>query len=117
MRASRLTSLLMLLMGTLFLSAPQDAYSAETMISASDDAYVQQRRPNTNKGVTSLKVVNDGKQINSYIMFHVGGLTGPVTSATVRMKLRASTPDAGALYSVSNNLAGSTLPWTEHNIT
>ncbi len=54
---------------------------------------------------------------HSYLKFNVGGLSGPVRSAKLRLYVTDDSPDGGAIYSVSNNYAGTSTPWTESGLT
>ncbi|MFQ5600868.1 MAG: hypothetical protein ACE5G2_09985, partial [Candidatus Krumholzibacteriia bacterium] len=67
MRSASSVAILRGMVLILCLSAASQARGQSTF-SATDDAYVQERRPKTNKGAArSLRVYNDGKQTNSYV--------------------------------------------------
>jgi hypothetical protein len=84
-----------------------------------DDAYVRSSNPNNNYGGGSdvrIRKANSGELTNSYFKFNVTGLSGPVSSAKIRLNVLDASDQGGAMYSVSNNLSGTTTPWTEGSI-
>jgi len=85
---------------------------------ATDDTQVKSSKPTSNYGsLTSLRVrFTSSEIINSYLKFNVTGTGGSVSSAILRLYVTDDSPDGGSIYLVSNNLAGSTTPWTESNI-
>jgi hypothetical protein len=68
------------------------------------DARVEKARPATNYGRSStLKVANG---VETYLRFDVGGLTGPVQKAVLRLFVANGTNDGPAVYGTGNS-------WTE----
>jgi hypothetical protein len=47
----------------------------------------------------------------------VSGVTGAVQGARLRLRVVDAGPDGGFVYSVSNNFAGTSTPWTENALT
>jgi len=82
------------------------------------DAYVRSDQPGNNFGTaTTLRMKQSSPIYNSYLKFVVSGVSGPVQSAKVRMKVTVASSSGGSIYSVSNNKKNSSSPWTETNIT
>ena len=82
------------------------------------DAWVRSSSPNSNFGARPELTVRSGNQTaRSYLKFNVSGLTGAVQSATLRLRVIDAGPDGGSVFAVSNNLAGTSTPWTESVLT
>ncbi|MGH3036626.1 MAG: DUF7594 domain-containing protein [Gaiellaceae bacterium] len=78
-----------------------------------DDAYVRQPFPDENAGAqTTLRVFKSGtSDTQSYFKFTVSGVTGAVSSVTLRLWVTDASAVAGSIYEVSN------LTWSEGSIT
>ena len=83
------------------------------------DAYVSSFRSGNNYGTGSSILVRNSNQhdYQGYLRFSVSGMTGTLTSATLRLYVTDGGSDAGGCYAVSNNYAGTSTPWTETGIT
>ena len=82
------------------------------------DARVEQANPTTNVGTSSTLGADQSStaQIESYLTFNVGGLTGPVSSAKLRLRTTTGssspTTNGPAVYGVTGNSWGeSTVNW------
>ena len=81
------------------------------------DAWVRLSSPTTNFGTRpELRVQGGSKTTRSYLKFNVSGVTGPVQSAMLRLRVIDAGPDGGSIFSVSNNFAGTSTPWTESGL-
>jgi PKD repeat protein len=78
-----------------------------------DDAYVRQPNPDENAGAdTTVRVYKSGvSDTQSYFRFTVTGVTGTVTSATLRLWVTDASSVAGSIYSVADTI------WSEETIT
>jgi hypothetical protein len=82
----------------------------------SDDAYVNSSNATSNFGTSStLRVRNSSTVLISYLKFVVSGISGSAQSATLRLFVTQSN-EGGSAYLVSNNLNGTSNPWTEGDI-
>ena len=82
------------------------------------DAWVRSSSPSSNFGARPELSVRGGNQTTrSYLKFNVSGVTGAVQSATLRLRVIDAGPDGGSVFSVSNNFAGTSTPWTESGLT
>jgi hypothetical protein len=52
----------------------------------------------------------------AYLKFDVAGLSGAPVSAKLRLYVANSSPDGGAVYSVSNNYLDGAAPWAESGL-
>ena len=78
------------------------------------DAYVANSKPTTNYGTATTLQLRQGTPSNNityhtYLQFNVSGLTGPVTSAKLRLSVTDASPDGGSIFDVANT-------WTEAGI-
>jgi hypothetical protein len=78
------------------------------------DAYVANSKATTNYGTAATLQLRQGTPSNNityhtYLQFNVSGLTGPVTSAKLRLSVTDASPDGGSVFDVSN-------VWTETGI-
>lgn len=82
------------------------------------DSYVRLSTPTSNYGsVTSLRLRDSGgDKLNSYLKFDVTNITGPVTSAKLRMNVTEASVNGGSVYIVSNYYLGTSSPWTQSGI-
>lgn len=87
------------------------AQSSNTLtVPAAADARVLAASPTTNHGtVTRLDVDNPGE--NSYIRFHVSGVTGPVTSAVLRLHVTNGSSNGPSLYPTSSDWTETAINW------
>lgn len=60
---------------------------------------------------TELRVRFGSISYRSYVKFQVSGLTGPVTSAKLRLNVTEDSPDGGRVYRVANSWSESSLTW------
>jgi len=82
-----------------------------TNIVPAADAYVNSASPSTNYG-SSTQLRGDGSQVVlSYLRFNVSGLSGAVTSATLRIYANSFSNGGYSIHGVSNNT------WAEGTIT
>jgi hypothetical protein len=77
------------------------------------DATVKQTSPNTNYGAAAVLETDDGTNaaVQSYLRFDVSGVTGPVTSARLRVYVTNGTVDGPPVFAVSDTA------WSESAIT
>jgi hypothetical protein len=81
------------------------------------DAWVRLSSPSSNFGARpELRVQGGSKATRSYLKFNVSGVTGSVQSATLRLRVIDAGPDGGSVFSVSNNFAATSTPWTESGL-
>jgi len=82
------------------------------------DAWVRSSSPSSNFGSRSdLLVKSSSQTIRSYLKFVVSGVSGTIQAARLRLRVVDAGSDGGFAYSVSNNFAGSSTPWTESGLT
>ena len=84
-----------------------------------EDAYVRSSDPTLNFGSgTELRARKSTSGILqvTYLKFNVSGLTGPVTSAKIRLFSLDNTDEGGSIFAVSNNYAGTSTPWDEDGL-
>jgi photosystem II stability/assembly factor-like uncharacterized protein len=82
------------------------------------DAWVRSSSPSSNFGSTSELRVRSGSQtIRSYLKFDVSGVSGAIQSAKLRLRVIDAGPSGGSVFSVSNNFAGTSTPWSESGLT
>src|SRR5690606_34815436 len=86
--------------------------------SPTDDSWVRSTSPSSNYGSQDTVRVRltASETINTYLKFNLSGITGPVQGAKLRLFVADDSPSGGSIYLVSNNLAGSSTPWTESTI-
>jgi len=78
------------------------------------DAYISKSNPTTNYGTANtLRVRNASSTYSAYLKFEVTGISGAVQRAVLRLYATTGSNDNGSLYSVSNNYAGTSDPWSE----
>jgi hypothetical protein len=88
---------------------------AQTLyFSPGGDAQVNSGSPTKNYGgVATLRARDEATDYRFFLKFAVGGLAGAVRSAKLRLFVTDASPNGGALYGVSNDLLGSSTPWSE----
>ena len=86
------------------------AGSTFTFISIAD-SYVESTKPSTNYGSATQIRVDGSPDVHSYLRFNIQGLSGTVTSATLRVYANSAVSAGYEARSVSNNT------WTESGIT
>ena len=91
-------------------SATPAAGGTFTFISIAD-SYVESSNPSSNYGSATQIRVDGSPDVHSYLRFNVQGLSGTVTSATLRVYANSALSAGHDAYSVSNNT------WTETGIT
>jgi len=80
---------------------------------AEADARVQESSPGTNYGTSYLRA--DGgadPDVESYLRFTISGVTGPVSSAKLRVYAYTGSGNGPAVFSTSNTWSESGLTWT-----
>jgi hypothetical protein len=81
------------------------------------DAYVRSTEPTTNFGANNtIRVKLSSPNMNGYLKFNVTGMEGTAQLAKLRLYVSSASPSGGSVYLVSNNLEGSSTPWTESAI-
>lgn len=70
------------------------------------DSYVDASKPNNNYGGSTQLRTDSSPQIRSFLRFNVTGLSGPVTSATLRIHARSSLTAGYDVSRVANNTWG-----------
>jgi PKD repeat protein len=83
---------------------------------AAADAQVKSTSPNTNYGADTTVRVREGTPTDlvtyhTYLRFVVSGVTGPVTSAKLRLFVTDASPDGGTIYTDPGGWIESTLTW------
>jgi calcineurin-like phosphoesterase family protein len=78
---------------------------------SSADSYVESSNPGTNYGSATQIRVDGSPDVRSYLRFSVQGLSGTVTSATLRVYANSAVTAGYDAHSVSDNT------WTESGIT
>jgi hypothetical protein len=78
---------------------------------SSADSYVESSNPSTNYGSATQIRVDASPDVRSYLRFNVQGLSGNVTSATLRIFANSAVTAGYDAHSVSNNT------WVESSIT
>ncbi len=85
-----------------------------------DDGQVKVSEPAKNYGGKGTTKVEDGKFV-SYFKFVVAGVSAPVQSATLRLRVSDGTSDGGSTggsaFAVSNEFSTSASPWNEGALT
>ncbi|MGH3007390.1 MAG: DUF7594 domain-containing protein, partial [Gaiellaceae bacterium] len=77
-----------------------------------DDAYVRSNHPGENTGgQATIRAFKDLAETNSYLKFSVAGVSGPVTSVTLRLFVVDGSAAAGSIYGVTDT------GWSEGTIT
>jgi PKD repeat protein len=78
-----------------------------------DDAYVRSNFPNENTGgQTTIRTYRNGAtETHSYLKFSVSGITGPVSSAKLRLWVSDASNTAGSIYALPDTT------WSESTIT
>ena len=86
--------------------------AAKLVFTPEADTYVEQENPSTNNGLSDELHVDGGEDPSeeSYLRFNVTGMTGPVTTATLRLYSKGGTADGPAVNRV-------TWEWTEGELT
>ncbi len=85
-------------------------HSISTVFAASADAYVASAKPNTNYGGSTVLKVRD-KVYRSFVKFAVTGLSGPPSSARLRLWVTNPSTAGGGVYKVSNSWTQSGITW------
>jgi len=78
------------------------------------DAQVKDSSPTSNFGtLNQFRLRSSGPAYTAYLKFDVSGVGGSIQSAKLRVFAFDGTDVAGSVYSVSNNYADNSGPWTE----
>jgi hypothetical protein len=96
-------------LGPLVVSDPVAAI--ETRLAPEADARVEQANPGSNFGSSSRLVADLTPATESYLRFTVPAGTGPVTKATLRLRVENGTPDGPKVRTTSNQWDESTITW------
>ena len=90
----------------------RDAAQASSTITvpAAADARVLSASPTTNHGSVSRLDVDDPGE-HSYLRFNVSGVTGPVTSAVLRLYVTNGSSNGPSLYPTSSDWSETTITW------
>jgi PKD repeat protein len=98
---------------TITVSPPGGGGSTLTF-TPTDDAYVRSSYPGENTGAqATIRAFKSLAETNSYLKFSVAGVSGPVTSATLRLFVVDGSTAAGRIYSVTDTLwSEGTITWT-----
>lgn len=85
----------------------------QTTINPSADTNVKEQYPTRNYGTLTNLIVDSGTGINveTYLKFDVTNVTGPITSAKLRLYVYSGSNNGPALYTASDN------SWTESGLT
>ena len=85
-----------------------------------DDGQVKVTGPTKNYGTKATTKVEKGT-FRSYFKFNVTSLSGPITSAKLRLQVTDQLADGsdsgGSIFAASNNHVGTSTPWTEASLT
>lgn len=89
-----------------------------TTLTPTQDAFVKEAAPTTAYGTaTNLNVQDAAKDQRTYLKFDLGGVSGSISRATLRLYANLDAPQGGTVYPVSNTYAGTTTPWLETGLT
>ncbi len=91
--------------------APHAPGSYTLTFPAEADAMVQQASPTTNSGTFDQLRTDAGADEQSYLRFIVGGVSGKITSAKLRLRSASDTVDGPALRGTSNAWSENTITW------
>lgn len=91
----------------LFTSTPTSTPSTGVTFTPIADAYINGSTPTTNYGFQTTLRADASPDIRSYLRFNVQGLSGPVTSAILRIHANSASTAGYQIRSVSDNT------WTE----
>jgi hypothetical protein len=83
-------------------------------VNPTKDSYVRSAYPTENNGsaLALRSYTANGKETRSYLSFTVSGLSGTVSSATLRLFVKNESPAGGALYAVpDSSWSESALTW------
>jgi len=80
-----------------------------TTFLAAEDATIKNDYPGTNFGTETDLKVKIGRI--TYLKFSVSGLSGPVTSAKLRLLVNDPSSDGGTLYQVGNSWSELAITW------
>lgn len=95
-----------------------DTADTETVLTPTNDAFINLRRARGNFGAKSvLKVKDAAADFHTYIKFNAARVTAPVQSATLRLYVTNGGPDGGDIYAVSSYYDGTQELWLEEHLT
>src|SRR5688500_16962706 len=95
--------------GPLVMSDPAGA--VETRLSPEADARVEQGTPDGNFGSSSRLVADLSPATESYLRFTVPAGTGPITRATLRLRVENSTSDGPKVRATASEWQEATVTW------
>lgn len=87
------------------------------ILAPSDDATVKQAFPTSVFNDASLIVRKSSNSVHSYLKFTVTGLAGAPSAAKLRLLVTDPSPNAGPIYTASNNTIPSGTAWSESTVT
>ena len=84
------------------------AVSQDLTFTPAADSYVDSSSPSTNHGTETQIRVDGSPTVNSYLRFNVTGVSGAVTSATLRIYANSAQSTGFAVHAVSGTTWGET---------
>ena len=85
--------------------------AVETRLTPEADARVEQANPADNFGSSSRLIADLSPATESYLRFTVPAGTGPVTKATLRLRVENATANGPKVRATSNQWGESTITW------
>ena len=95
---------------SVFTNTPTGTSSTGSTFTATADAYVTSSSPTTNYGFATTLRADASPDTRSYLRFNVQGLSGPITSAKLRIHANSTSNAGYQIRAVSDNA------WTEGGI-
>jgi trimeric autotransporter adhesin len=94
--------------------SPSGGGGSTLTFTPTDDAYVRSNFPGENTGgQTTLRGFKNLAETNSYLKFSVAGVSGPVTSVTLRLFVVDGSTAAGSIYGATDTgWSEGTLTWS-----
>ncbi len=98
----------------------QDNPTPQVTLATTADAWVQQDLPDVNRGSTNylrVRTVTSGYGRNNYLKFAVSGVSGPIQSATLKIRTQnRNIPTAGFYRVFDNSWGESTITWNNASL-
>jgi len=85
------------------------------ILEPAQDTYVNLQNLGGNQGQRLVLKVEQG--FRTYLQFNLSGIDDQINSAQLRLFNENDSDQGGSVYSVSNTLSGSSVNWTEDNLT